>query len=788
MRMILILLMVLAAMLYTCCADAEAIGQQSIPYMEDWPKLPSPFIVRSWEETARQVTLLALDPAAEYPFFPVSALFRQATPLSGGAQGQQFGLQTYLRSTPARPSYGEAVAQLSAIVTASLTEGIDPRQLYGMDYVQMAQAYFSRTPDGRGFVSNNTPVDDCADSFWYTLYPTCLYLHLAALHPDDPVLEGHMREIADTWLEELPKISTWDAQGYSLKEHRVIPGSHTEPEGILGAAYVMLMAYERFDDPRYLDAAVSLMEQAAERTGNPYYEILGSYAPYVAARLNAEENAGLPLGRMLDWVFNDGSEAARPGWGVLSARWGDYDAYGLAGSLTDTQGYAFSMNTFVTAGMLAPVARYAPQYSRALGQYLTAVAANSQMFFADGLPAQLQDDSDYTARTGLTCLVYEGVRNQGRTTPFATGDAKVFAPGVEGTNFSFYSSGPIGLFSSIIGQTSVPEILAFDLLRTDFEHDAAYPTWLLYNPLEEQRSVSLALPDEDAHDVYDAVSGQYLGRDVRGSVTFMMAADTAVQAVILPAGVHLTENAGRVEADGVVVRHAPAWVELPGAAEYAILREGDALPLEAHLPGGDRVISCRVTLDGQEIARADSPEEPIRLTLPGGTANRAVLDVTVETAQGLRLGFSRSIQVLPADMEALLQLTNPEMKKAFQRTDNCRVYQEENGLRLKITRGSSSFRLPMMTLDADQSACVTLKADPVSAAWGVQLYINNTGETVTLQPERQKTGEYLISLDGVLHARGLEQANVRLLFTLSSGSVGEVTLKELTVYASPDNP
>lgn len=785
MRMFLILLMVFAATLYTCVADAEDDAQQSIPYMKDWPKLPSPFIVRSWEDTARQVTLLALDPAAEYPFFPVSALFRQETPLSGGAQGQQFGLQTYLRSTPAAPVYGEAVAQLSAVVTASMTEGIDPRRLYGMDYVQMAQAYFSRTPDGRGFVSNNTPVDDCAGSFWYTLYPTCLYFHLAALHPDDPVLEGHMREVADTWLDALPNISTWDAQGYSLKEQRVIPGNHTEPEGILGAAYVMLMAYERFDDPRYLDAAVTLMEQAAERTGNPYYEILGSYAPYVAARLNAEENAGLPLARMLDWVFNDGSEAARPGWGVISARWGDYDAYGLSGSLTDTQGYAFSMNTFVTAGMLAPVARYAPQYSRALGQYLTAVAANSQMFFADGLPAELQDDSGYTAQTGLTCLVYEGVRNQGRTTPYATGDAKVFAPGVEGTNFSFYSSGPIGLFSSIVRQTSVPEILAFDLLRTDFEHDAAYPTWLLYNPLQETREVCLTLPDGDAHDVYDAVSGQYLGRSVRGSVTFPMAADTAVQAVILPAGVPLAENAGRVEADGIVVRHASAWVELPGAEEYAILREGDALPLEAHLPDGDRITACRVTLNGQEIASTAGPEEPIRLTLPEGTAGRAVLNVAVETAQGLRLGLSRSVQVLPSGMEVLLQLTDADMKKAFQRTENCRVYQEENGIRLKVTKGSSTFRLPIMKLNADQSACVVVKTDNCSAAWGVQLYINSTGEAVTLQPERQKSGEYLLPLDDVLRARGLEQANVRLLFLISSGGTGEVTLKELTVYAQP---
>jgi hypothetical protein len=55
------------------------------------------------------------------------------------------------------------------------------------------------------------------------------------------------------------------------------------------------------------------MHQASLRTTNPYYEILGSYAPYTAARLNAQYNAGLPLARMLDWVFNDGSVAARPG-------------------------------------------------------------------------------------------------------------------------------------------------------------------------------------------------------------------------------------------------------------------------------------------------------------------------------------------------------------------------------------------------------------------------------------------------------------------------------------------
>jgi len=786
MRCIFVLLISILTLSLMSCSLADESQQPDIPYMSDWPKLPKPFAVRDWADTARKVTLLTLDASANYLYFPVTAYFQQEQPLSGGSQGQHFGVQTYLRSTPAKPAYGEAVAQLAAVVTASMTDGIDPHSLYGMDFVEMAKAYFSRTPDGRGFISNNTPVDDCAGSYWYTLYPTCLYFHLAALHPDDAELQTHMREVADTWLEAIEEIPTWDAQGYSLKDHQLVPGNHTEPEGILGAAYVMLMAHERLGDARYLEAAEALMREAALRTTNPYYEILGSYAPYTAARLNAQHNAGLPLARMLDWVFNDGSEAARPGWGVISSRWGDYDAYGLAGSLTDTQGYAFSMNTFVSAGMLAPVARYAPQYSRALGQYLTAVAANSEMFFADGLPPELQDDSAYTAQTGLTELVYEGVRNLGKTTPFATGDAKVFAPGVEGTNFSFYSSGPIGLFSSLIGRTSVPEILTFDLVKTDFEHTTAYPTYLLYNPLTEAQEVCMPLPTQEPSDVLDAVSGQYLARNTCGSAIFTLQPDTAVQAVILPTGTTLTERNGNLEANGAVVRYAAAWLELPGVEEYALLREGDLLPLTAHLPAGDQVVSCTVTLDSKVIAETANLAEPLRLIRPEGNARRAALNIAVQTAQGRRLSLSRSIQVLPAATEPLLQLTGTELKKAFPRTDNCRVYQEETGIRLKITRGSSAFRMPMMTLTADQDAWAVLRIPAASAAWGVQLYVNNLGAAVEVLPEWQRTGEYLLPLGDVLHREGLERANVRVVFFLSSGGTGEVTLEELTVYTQAE--
>jgi hypothetical protein len=242
----------------------------------------------------------------------------------------------------------------------------------------------------------------------------------------------------------------------------------------------------------------------------------------------------------------------------------------------------------------------------------------------------------------------------------------------------------------------------------------------------------------------------------------------------------LTESQGCIKADGIVVRYAAAWIDLPDVAEYALLRAGDALPMKAHLPTGDRIVDCKVTLDGREI---DTNLDSLRI--PEDASGRAALNITVETENGLRLGLSRSIQVLPANAEVHTQLTGKSFRNVFQRTDNCRTYLEDNNMRLQITKGSSSFHLPMMKLHANQPAWVTVKVASASAAWGIQLYLNSTGEYITILPEWQRTGEYLVSLDNVLRDKGLEQANVKVMFTLASGGTGEVTLEELTVYTEP---
>lgn len=759
-------------------AIAEEVLQMNISYMDNWPKLPTPYMTRNWNETAKQVTLLSLDANADYKYFPVSTYFERTEPTSGGYSGLGYGTHTYLRADNTMTNYGEAVAQLSAVLTAALTEGIDPRNIGGLDYVKMAQVYFSRTPDGRGFINNNAPSSDCAGSFWYTLYPTILYFHLAAMYPDDAALAQQIREVADTWLDALDYIPSWDALGVSLKNRQLVIGGHTEPEGIIGAAYALYMAYERFGEEKYLNGAMKLMNQTAAMSKNPYYEIVGSYGPYLAARMNAEKNAGLPLERMLDWVFCNGSDSARGGWGIINSRWGDYDAYGLSGSVTDTTGYAFAMNTFVTAGALAPVARYAPRYSRALGQYLTNVVNNSNMFFGDGLPANLQDDGDYVAETGLTYLVYEGVRNKGKTTPFATGDAKN-QKNPTGTNFSFYSSGPLGLMSSMIIDTDVKEIQCFDLLKTDFEHEKAYPTYLMYNPFDDAKTVNVTLPDVGSGLVYDAVSGKFLTKITDSTLSVTIAPDCAVQAVVVPESAEITEKNGCVYADDVVIRYADAYVTIPELEESILIEGSFEINSVVKTEPGDAAADYELSYDGTVIAKGEGIPKTIIADTSSLKAGRGALILTVTTKGGNKLSCSYGVKLLPEGGKILMDYNGEELFKILRPKDNCGTELTEQGFKMKLRRDWACFSIPYVYLKTEDHPLLIVDVPYAWGGWGLFALID--GKQYYIQGDCAGEGEMLYDLGTLMSNWGISEGKVVIQPFITTGSGAEVIISRVKI-------
>ena len=104
MRCILMLLANAFVALLAPAALADEAGQQDISYMKSWPKLPNPFVVRDWKETARRVTLLTLDGDAAAPYFPVTKYFLQEQPLSGGPWASSSACRPVCAPRPLRPA------------------------------------------------------------------------------------------------------------------------------------------------------------------------------------------------------------------------------------------------------------------------------------------------------------------------------------------------------------------------------------------------------------------------------------------------------------------------------------------------------------------------------------------------------------------------------------------------------------------------------------------------------------------------------------------------------------
>ena len=150
------------------------------------------------------------------------------------------------------------------------------------------------------------------------------------------------------------------------------------------------------------------------------------------------------------------------------------------------------MNTFEEAGALVPMVRYDPRFARSIGKWLLNAANAARLFYTNYLPDGNQDGAAWSHQYDPQSLIaHESMHQFNLTnaaiTPFATGDA---IRNGNPTNFALYGSSHAGIFGGIIDTTDVPMILRLDVLKTDYFHAAAYPTFLMFNPDSIQHSVS----------------------------------------------------------------------------------------------------------------------------------------------------------------------------------------------------------------------------------------------------------------------------------------------------------
>lgn len=559
--------------LSSCNPKQESVGQIVIDRIALMPDQPEPFKMMDWNEKALNYDQYVFNTTLlgeHLPFLWIDSAQRNI------AQNT-FGMYTVIgdvrQGSNGSKEFHEALCSMGSLLSAGLV-GIDKTSQNGFNYVKMTQNYFN-SDDGWNIMMNNTNSSVAklgggyGRDWWYDVFPNVLYYGLCDLFPGVSRADSLQHIIAEQFFKA-DSILNGD-YNYSYFDYRLMKGMVNniphQQDVSAGHAYVLLCAYQKFKDERYLKGAKSAMDAFVSQKESRFYEVLMPFGALVAARLNAEHGTNYDVKKILDWTFEGcKAEDGRTGWGVIAERWGSYDVHGLQGSITDGGGYAFLMNTFDLAWPLVPMVKYDSRYANAIGKWMLNASNAARLFY----PYEVTDQHQWLAsKKGITknVIAYEGLRKTDDykrkdllgITPVAVGDGPKWTTGQPDVSmFSLYSSAQVGIFGSIVRKTNVDKILQLNCNATDFYQDESFPTYLYYNPYDTVQWVCFYPAAKKSVDLYDALTHQYLVRDVSEEGCFEILSKSSRLIVVLPSGSEVKKKDGNYMVnDRVVAYHEP---------------------------------------------------------------------------------------------------------------------------------------------------------------------------------------------------------------------------------------
>jgi len=527
--------------------------QISISRIEQMPNFPQPYQMRDWRQVAIDYDDFIFDFYQTGEYLPL-IWWNENT--INYPEHNSFGLHTVVGTTA--PNSSEAINLLAAVVGASLS-GIDKSSQDGHNWVLMCEEYFNNRPAENVYL--NHPDASSGDDWWYDTVPNILFYQLYDQYPATGQFSTQFIAVADQWLTAIETMggsaSPWqipdmDYRGWYLETMTPNDSGVHEPEAAGALAWILYNAYLETGMEDYRVGAEWAMDFLNSLEANPSYELQLSYGAFIAARMNAELNAGYDLDKILNWCFDVGPLR---NWGAILGNWGGYDCFGLIGEADQFYGYAFTMNTFEQIGALVPLIRYADQYARSLGKWVLNAANAARLFYCQYLPDSHQDSEGWSQQYDPGSLIaYEGLRQSyWGSSPYATGDA--ISGGWGETNLALYGSSHVGIPGGIIDSSNVDGILMLDLNRTDYFTDDSYPSYLLYNPYDAVQLVQINVGPL-SQDVYDAVSNEIVNTNISGDYQIQIPADWAVLLVLIPAGSILEYDLDKVLVNGVVIDYS----------------------------------------------------------------------------------------------------------------------------------------------------------------------------------------------------------------------------------------
>ncbi len=630
---------------------AGGLSQQvAVGRIDQMPDAPAPYLMRNWKAVAASFDSIAFDVSRSGQYLPLIQVYSNTINYPG--QGS-FRIPSYVGSSA---SGGEAVTCLPALVGAGLV-GIDKTNQAGTNWVLMAEEWFN-SKNGEN-VYLNSPSTVTGNDWWYETMPNVFAFQIASLYPSTGDFRSRIPVVAGRWRAAVTAMggstAPWSLANVNHRAFNLLTMKPNdtyppEPEAAGAIAWILYMAYVTKGDQDLRVGAELALESLLAYPANPSYEIQLPYGTYIASRMNAELGTSYDIAKMMNWCFPDGNGTIRQ-WGAIVGNWGGYDCSGLIGESSTQNDYAFFMNGAEQAGALVPLVRYDDRFARAVGKWVLNVANASRLLYSKFLPDDHQDSQVWAHQYDPnSSIAYESMHQfslaDGTTSPFATGDAK--GGGWAQTNLGLYGAAHVGILGGIIDTTNVQKILRLDLLRTDYFHAPAYPTYLYFNPYAGDSAVALAL-GAGTYDLYNAVTKAFLAHGASGTVQITIPANSAAVVVIAPAGGAVTTDLDRTLINGVVVdyrngysaNHPPRIKSLSPDSLRVLVHSA----IKFYCAAADRdndVLSYTWKSSGGAITGSGPT---VSYTAPD-SAGIVIVSCTVDDGHGARAAASDTLQVV----------------------------------------------------------------------------------------------------------------------------------------------
>jgi hypothetical protein len=578
-------------------AASNSINEEvAIRQIDELPNLPSKLEIRDWKKVAREYVMLVSDESASGTHLPLIRWEPSGPNFAGSG-------------SPHIPSFvgitrgGDALNIFGTVIGGTLA-GVDMTHLRGRDWVLPMKQFYAVSA-GRHVIGNNQRQAR-STGLWYDVVPGIYffqtvdrYRHIA--DQNTPFRRGKgqaslrtvMEQTATEWYRTLDFLGGsergwadfWGVVGFDTVAMEIDDrdGNHPGvPECAAGIGWLQYMAYREFQDEKFLQGTEWALEFLQRGERSPLHNgVQLSYGALAMARMNAELQRDYDVAKVIRWAFGEG-QPLRRGWGVLKGSWGGFEVSGLIGSepTRDGSGRAYALQGFHMVAALAPLVRYDPRFARPVGKWMLHKASSSRHYYQTYLPEGSRD-SPFWGGDPKGVVPFESLRGNHSRSYFedyakrlkaAEGSNRVVLARVEraaakppalwasgrtgavlgGLGLCPYFGGAVGYLGAVASPTNTEGILQLDLLATDFFRADAYPTFLYYNPHRSAKSVALEVGPVPV-DLYDAVTHEFIAREVIGPYNLMIEADKARVVIVAPAKGEAKREGNQLRVNGVTV-------------------------------------------------------------------------------------------------------------------------------------------------------------------------------------------------------------------------------------------